>query len=142
METLTIQQAYDAMICFLEHWSQLKPSDEIAVLLGGLHLNWVDPSTGERWSGDPAFWDDWMRCVQSILYPDTPENRQRLEELISEPGNHLGKDSWGNDWYATILPDGKQLWATVRNGELQYGGLRQQPKSFNPSYGLSSPENP
>jgi len=139
---LTIRQAYDVMICFLENWFQLTRSDDIAVVLGGLNLAWLDPSTGERWSGDPAFWGDWMRCVQNILYPDTPENRQRLEELVREHNNHIGRDSWGNDWYATILPDGKQLWANVRNGELQFGGLRDQQKPFNPRYGLSSPDNP
>lgn len=142
METLTIRQAYEAMICFLGNWFQLTRSDEIAVVLGGLELNWVDPSTGERWSGDPAFWGDWMRCVQNILYPDTPENRQRLEGLVSEPNNFLGRDSGGSDWYATTLPDGKQLWANVRSGEIKYGGIREKPKPFNPRTGLTSPDDP
>ncbi len=141
METLTIRQAYDAMVLFLEHWYELTKSDDVALLLSGLNLAWLDPSTGEQWTADPAFWDDWMKCVQKILFPDTLENRQMLEELVSDQANYLGTVR-GNEWYMKVLLDRRQLWANVRNGEIQYGGIRQTPKPFNPRVGLSSPNDP
>lgn len=141
METLTIRQAYDAMFCFLENWYQLTKSDDLGALLGGMDLLWLDPATGERWTGDPAAWDDWMTCVQGILFPDTPENHQLLEGLISKQENFLGTVE-GNQWYASLLPDGRQLWAVVRSGKMKYGGIREHPKAFNPRTGLSSPDNP
>lgn len=142
MDYLTIRQAFDAMVQFLENWYHLTRSEGVANLLSGLELAWSDPATGERWTADPALWDDWMSSVQRILFPDTPENHHLLEELIADPENHLGKDSWGNDWYARVLPDGRQVWACVRSGEVKYGGIRNIPKSFNPRVGLSSPNSP
>ncbi|HVB73849.1 MAG TPA: hypothetical protein VNE38_09860 [Ktedonobacteraceae bacterium] len=142
MEYLTVRQAFDAMVQFLEGWYQLTHSEGVGNLLSGLDLAWRDPATGERWTADPALWDDWMRSVQKVLFPDTPENHQRLETLITEQQNYLGKDSWGNDWYARLLPDGKQLWACVRSGMVQYGGMRNTPKSFDPRVGFSSPGSP
>jgi hypothetical protein len=96
METLTIRQAFDAMVCFLEDYYQRSKSDEIAAILSGLSLLWLDPSTGEKWTGDPAYWIDWMKCVQNILFPDTPENHRMLEKLVSDQTNKLGTDSWGS----------------------------------------------
>lgn len=142
METLTIRQAFDAMVCFLEDYYQRSKSDEIAAILSGLSLLWLDPSTGEKWTGDPAYWIDWMKCVQNILFPDTPENHRMLEKLVSDQTNKLGTDSWGSEWYARILSDGRQLWANVRHGEIQCGGIRQTAKPFNSKVGLSSPNNP
>jgi len=111
-------------------------------LLSGLDLAWRDPVSEERWPADPALWHDWMRSVQKVLFPDTSENHQLLEALVTEQQNYLGKDSLGDDWYARLLPDGKQLWACVRGGETLYGGIRNTPKSFDPRVGLSSPGSP
>jgi hypothetical protein len=138
METLTIRQAFDAMVHFLERQYALDKSDEIGTLLGSLSLQiWADDTTA-----DPAAWDDWMESVQKVLMPDTPENRRLLEMLVSNRGNHLGADMYGNEWYAEMLPDGRQIWAKVRNGEIKYGGIRRTPKSFDPKKGLSSPNDP
>ncbi len=142
MESLTIRQAFDAMVQFLENWYHLTNSEDIGNLLSGLDLAWRDPVSGERWTADPALWSDWMRSVQKILFPDTPENRQMIEALVADQQNYLGRDSWGDDWYARILPDGRQLWAMVRNGEVKFGGIRKTPKAFNPRTGLSSPNSP
>jgi hypothetical protein len=138
METLTIRQAFDAMVHFLERQYALDKSDEIGTLLSSLSLQiWADDTTA-----DPAAWDDWMESVQKVLMPDTPENRRLLEMLVSNRGNHLGTDMYGNEWYAEMLPDGRQVWAKVRNGEIKYGGIRRTPKSFDPKKGLSSPNDP
>jgi len=93
-------------------------------------------------TADPATWEDWMTCVQKVLMPDIPENQRMLEQLVSKQENYLGTDSWHDDWYAEILPDGRQLWAKVRNTHIQYGGIRQIPKAFDPKMGLSSPNDP
>jgi filamentous hemagglutinin len=93
-------------------------------------------------TADPAAWDDWMESVQKVLMPDTPENRRLLEMLVSHRGNQLGTDMYGNEWFAEMLSDGRQVWAKVRNGEIKYGGIRRVPKSFDPKKGLSSPNDP
>ena len=138
METLTIRQAFDAMVHFLERQYALDKSDDIGTLLGSLSLQiWADDTTA-----DPAAWEDWMESVQKVLMPDTPENRRLLEMLVSNRGNQLGTDMYGYEWYAEMLPDGRQVWAKVRSGEIKYGGIRRTPKSFDPKKGLSSPNDP
>lgn len=138
METLTIRQAFDAMVHFLERQYALDKSDDIGTLLSSLSLQiWADDMTA-----DPAAWDDWMESVQKVLMPDTPENRRLLEMLVSHRGNRLGTDMYGYEWYAEMLPDGRQVWAKIRNGEIKYGGIRRTPKSFDPKKGLSSPNDP
>ena len=141
METMTIRQAYDAMFCFLQHWYRLTKADAIGDLLSYMELLWLDPASGVRWTGDPAIWGNWMACVQSILFPNTSENQQLLDELVATQENLLGTVE-GNKWYARVLPDGRQLWAVVRNGTIKYGGMRDHPKTFNPRTGLSSPDDP
>ena len=135
METLTIRQAYDAMYLLLEDYFRMTKSDDIALLLSILTI------IGDRTS-DPAGWHDWMKCVQQVLWPDTPEHRQMLEELVSNQANYLGTDSFGSDWYARLFSDGAQIWAQVRNGEIKYGGIRNHPKPFDAKTGLTSPNSP
>ena len=69
--------------------------------------------------------------------PNTPENKLFLLNLVNNPRNHLGPDSRGNQWYAQTLPNGTQLWASVRNGIVRNGGLNVAPKPYNPATGLS-----
>lgn len=137
-ETLTIQQAFEAMRGFLDNWYQLTKSDDLGTLLSGMQLLWGIQGTNERWTFDPALWGDWMACVQSILYPDTSEHRQALQELVADQENFLGVVQ-GDRWYARLLPDGRQLWAKMRSGEIRYGGIGEQPKAFRPGIGLFSP---
>jgi hypothetical protein len=68
---------------------------------------------------------------------DTPENRQSLLDIVNSPENLLGTDTFGNRWYAKALPDGTQLWGTVRNGVVQNGGLNSTPRTFGSISGLS-----
>ena len=76
------------------------------------------------------------------LPKDTPENRKLLLDLVSNVKNFLGKCNNGISWYGTVLSNGKQLWAGVRNGLLRYGGLNDIPHKFNPETGLCRPFQP
>jgi RHS repeat-associated protein len=68
---------------------------------------------------------------------NTSENQQTLLDLTNNAGNLLGTDQFGNHWFAQVLPDGTQVWGSVRNGIIQNGGLNSTPRTFNPNTGLS-----
>lgn len=61
METLTIHQAYRAMIHFLEGFYERTGSDDVAVLLGGMQI------LKDGRTADPAAWSDWMKSVTDAL---------------------------------------------------------------------------
>lgn len=61
MEKLTEQQAFKAMVLFLEGFYERTNADDIGRLLSDLILL-EDGSTA-----DPAAWYDWMNCVQKVL---------------------------------------------------------------------------
>lgn len=69
--------------------------------------------------------------------PDTPENRQLLEDVANDKDTVLGPDRFGNVWNGRIRPDGKQIWTTTRKGIIQNGGLNDVPRKYNPLTGLS-----
>lgn len=63
METLlTKKEAYLSMIHFLEDFLTMVKSDDIASLLGSMHISSDD---GEPM--DPAIWSDWEDAVQKTL---------------------------------------------------------------------------
>lgn len=70
---------------------------------------------------------------------DTPANRKLLIDLASNKKNFLGIDSYGTEWYAKIMRDGRQLWATVRNCVIRNGGVNNIPREFHPRTGLCKP---
>ena len=67
---------------------------------------------------------------------DTSANRNLLIDTASNPNNFIGKDKFGNNWYAQVREDGKQIWASERNGQIRNGGLNGIPKTFDPQTGL------
>lgn len=71
---------------------------------------------------------------------NTSENQKTLLNLVNNPANSLGTDQFGNKWFAQTLPNGTQLWGSVRNGVIQNGGLNTTPRSFSPATGLSKGE--
>ena len=69
--------------------------------------------------------------------PDTPANRQLLQQVADDPSTTLGTDKFGNVWSARTLEDGTQAWVQTRDGVIRNGGLNQTPRVFNSNTGLS-----
>jgi hypothetical protein len=63
MKHLSTNEAYQAMILFLDHYWRLggKNSDELAGLLGSLAI------LPDGSSADPALMEDWEKCVNEVL---------------------------------------------------------------------------
>jgi hypothetical protein len=59
-ETLTVEQAYRAMLAFLEREVELTECSDLADLLAGYRMN-EDGQTN-----DPALWDEWMDAVTKV----------------------------------------------------------------------------
>ncbi len=72
-------------------------------------------------------------------FPDTKENRSRLEHLANDESKYIGTDAKGVRWYVQNLPDGSQLWAAVREGIIQNGGLNPMRRSWDDRTGLNVP---
>ena len=68
---------------------------------------------------------------------DSPATRERVKELVNRAEHYLGRDKWGNEWYAQIDAEGHQLWAVVRDGTIQNCGLNAVPRQWDPQTGLS-----
>lgn len=68
--------------------------------------------------------------------PDTPQNRELLEEVSNSQEYFLGSDRYGNCWHAKILQNGTQIWTESRNGKIIDGGLNNIPKQWNDLTGL------
>jgi hypothetical protein len=60
MDTLTIQQAFEAMQLFLEDYYERTQSDDVGALLGDLQF------MEDGVTADPATWQDWMDCVKKV----------------------------------------------------------------------------
>lgn len=73
---------------------------------------------------------------------DTPENRNLLETVANTAKNFLGKDKYGNEWYAKIQSDGSQVWVQVKNGRIFEGGINSPARSWNPETGLKMSARP
>ena len=56
-QTLTVEQAYRAMLAFLEREVDLTESSDLADLLAGYRLD-EDGRTS-----DPAVWEEWLEAV-------------------------------------------------------------------------------
>lgn len=69
--------------------------------------------------------------------PDTSRNRQRILELINDEGSKVGIDGHGNTWYAKILEDGSQLWASVQGGVLRDAGKNDAPRQWDNETGFN-----
>ncbi|MEG3439488.1 hypothetical protein V0288_20340 [Pannus brasiliensis CCIBt3594] len=65
MENLTREQAFAAMVAFLEDYYQRTQADDIGALLGSLQLL----SDGKP--ADPALWEDWLLSIHKISLEET-----------------------------------------------------------------------
>jgi hypothetical protein len=138
-DTLTVVQAFEATHLFLyrQYLKTKDPDGGVFYLMSNMDLGvWTNHMTA-----DPAYWYDWMASVQKVLLPDTLENQQLVQDLITHQENYLGNGA-GGEWYAHLLPDGRQLWAVVYGGKLLCAGIRETPVAFDPEIGLSTPQHP
>jgi len=78
-----------------------------------------------------------FRKEEGHFESDTKQNRDQLEDLANDSDNKLGSDKYGNDWYAKSLPNGKQIWARVRDGKITNGGINNTPRPYNSQTGLN-----
>ena len=56
-ETLTVEQAYRAMLAFLDREVELTECSDLADLVAGYRLG------DDGRASDPALWDEWMAAV-------------------------------------------------------------------------------
>ncbi len=75
MSDLTVKQAFQAMVLFLEGFYERTQSDDVGALLGDL-LILEDGSTA-----DPAAWDDWLNSVGKVLEGHTASPAGEEEQL-------------------------------------------------------------
>ena len=65
MKKLTVQQAFQAMVNFLEGYYERTKSDDIGSLLGDLQM------LNDGNTADPAAWHRWVKNIEKII--NTPE---------------------------------------------------------------------
>ncbi|MFN8524644.1 MAG: RHS repeat-associated core domain-containing protein [Chloroflexota bacterium] len=73
-----------------------------------------------------------FRDEEGHFTEDTPENRELIREVAGDPANYLGHNKSGVDWYAKILPDGRQVWVRVRDGKITNAGINETPRTWDP----------
>jgi hypothetical protein len=73
---------------------------------------------------------------------NTPENQQTIVDLVNSRDYYVGTDATGRQWFGLQKSDGTQIWAVVRNGVVQNGGLNMTPRSFDPTTGFSGGKIP
>ncbi|MGN9163740.1 hypothetical protein ACTNDY_00445 [Tissierellaceae bacterium HCP3S3_D8] len=86
--------------------------------------------------------DHIFRDADGHFAEDNLSNRQKLEDVVNNGENYLGKYRFGNDWYTKTSVDGTQTWGKVRNGSIENGGINKIPRSYNSQTGLSNPIKP
>jgi hypothetical protein len=59
-QTLTIEQAYQVMLAFLEREVDLTESSDLADLLAGYKLD------ADGRASDPALWEEWLEAVGRV----------------------------------------------------------------------------
>ena len=59
-EKLTIEEAYLAMLAYLDNLYNMTNSDDLAGFLGGMQL------MGKQETMDPAAWYDWLDAVKKV----------------------------------------------------------------------------
>lgn len=57
---LTPKEAFEAMTMFLDMFYNDTQSDDVGALLGGMTMN----EDGQTF--DPAYWHEWMECIQRV----------------------------------------------------------------------------
>ncbi len=71
-----------------------------------------------------------FRNSEGHFSKDTPESRAIIESMVNKKGNFKGFDKYGNEVYLENLPDGFQIWAKARNGQIRWAGKNAVPWSY------------
>lgn len=61
MEKITVRQAFEAMLLFLEDIYKRTGSDDLGALLGDFQM--LEDGT----TADPAAWQDWLSSVRRVM---------------------------------------------------------------------------
>ena len=83
-----------------------------------------------------------FRNIEGHFPEDMPAYRKILIDTALNADNYLGRDKWGNNWYAQTQGDGIQIWVQVRNGEIINGGFNNIPRPWNTLTGFARPSPP
>ncbi|MBO5753764.1 MAG: hypothetical protein J6S69_08785 [Proteobacteria bacterium] len=71
--------------------------------------------------------------------PNTTENQEMILTMVNDEENFIGKSKSKYtelEWYAQTLDNGKQLWASVRNGKIENCGMNEKERPFDKETGL------
>ena len=71
--------------------------------------------------------------------PNTKENQAIILKMVNTKENYIrtSKNEYAElEWYAQILDNGNQLWASVRNGRVENCGINKEARSFDKETGL------
>jgi hypothetical protein len=63
MKIMDANEAYAAMMRFLEKYYELTNADDIGALLGSMELHPDGKPT------DPAIWDEWLAAIEAVRKP-------------------------------------------------------------------------
>ncbi len=88
--------------------------------------DWVQP----QFSEDRSTLGHIFRRETGHFLHDTPQNRAYILEAVSHPSNYGGKKRWGTELYFRIMPDGTQVWAEVKDGRIENGGINWIPQKW------------
>ena len=53
-----------------------------------------------------------------------------VESIIADVANYNGLDQYGTKWFSKIMPDGKQVWADVRDCKIRMEKKLRSMKAF------------
>ena len=137
IEKTVKKEAAEEMADTAEDLSQ-KTIDKDDVLEGSSGINRGSDSLKNKIPDNESTTGHIFRDAEGHI-PDTIENRKLLEDVANNPDNFLGKDKYGNEWYAKLQDDGSQVWVEARNGKIFEGGVNNISKTWNPQTGLKKP---
>ena len=137
VEKTVKKEAAEEMADTAEDLSQ-KTIDKDDVLEGSSGINRGSDSLKNKIPDNESTTGHIFRDAEGHI-PDTIENRKLLEDVANNPDNFLGKDKYGNEWYAKLQDDGSQVWVEARNGKIFEGGVNNISKTWNPQTGLKKP---
>jgi len=64
--TMTVEQAYRAMLAFLQREVELTESSDLADLVSEYRLG------ADGQPRDPTLWEEWLEAVQRVMLPEKP----------------------------------------------------------------------